>query len=225
MDSVSFSVQRGEIVSLVGGPGSGNSVLTRMIAALILPSSGRISVAGRDTRSAAHFVKMSTTFIGEQHPLCEEMTARENVAFFVRLVDPHRVLSGDDICNALRHAGVTERALGQKGRDLPNPTRVLVWLAIAMLRGSAVVVADRPIAQASSRAIDDLRESLRLMAQTDRAIVLSTSDTLFAGNVSDRVMMIGLGRKTAEFSGSQLLHKRISELNSDFADKLAHDKS
>lgn len=84
--SVSFSIQKGEVVGLLGENGAGKTTLLRMIATLLAPTQGSISVASYDTRKQPMEVKKSIgVLFGGETGLYERLTAMENLEYFAML--------------------------------------------------------------------------------------------------------------------------------------------
>jgi ABC-2 type transport system ATP-binding protein len=85
VDSLSFTVNRGEIFGIVGPDGSGKSTLLRMISSILLPNSGRIVINGVDVQKNPIAVKERLAYMPQRFGLYEDLTVEENIFFFGRL--------------------------------------------------------------------------------------------------------------------------------------------
>ena len=82
---VSFTVEEGEYIALMGSNGAGKTTLLRMIAGLSRPSSGAVSIAGVDLRRAGPGLQRRIGFVSHESLLYPELTGRENLAFHAKL--------------------------------------------------------------------------------------------------------------------------------------------
>ena len=82
---LSFSLGEGEILGIVGPNGAGKTTTLKMIATLIRPTAGRISIAGLDPMKEEIEVKRRIGFLPEESPLYEQMTVKDYLIFFAEL--------------------------------------------------------------------------------------------------------------------------------------------
>jgi len=85
VDSLDFEVRKGEIFGIVGPDGAGKSTLLRMIAGIMLPSSGSIIVNGMDVLKERAVIKENLAYMPQKFGLYEDLTVEENIRFFGRL--------------------------------------------------------------------------------------------------------------------------------------------
>lgn len=85
LKSVSFTINKGEIVGLVGKNGAGKSTLLKIIALLIKPSNGNLLLFGNEIKEDSHLIKQDIEIILNQSFFYSELTGRENLAFFYKL--------------------------------------------------------------------------------------------------------------------------------------------
>ena len=93
VDSLSFNVRKGEIFGIVGPDGAGKSTLLRMMAGIMIPSSGNIIIDGIDVEHNRFKIKESLAYMPQRFGLYEDLTVEENIRFFGRLFG----VSGKDI--------------------------------------------------------------------------------------------------------------------------------
>lgn len=83
--SVSFSLQTGKTLALLGANGAGKTTLLRILATLAKPSSGQVTVLGRDVAHDAASLRHLIGYVGHQPHVYDDLTVRENLLFFARM--------------------------------------------------------------------------------------------------------------------------------------------
>jgi len=193
VDGVSLSVAPGEIVALYGPSGSGKTTLLLMIATLLEPTSGNISIAGRDVsslteREASQFRLSELGFIRQNFDLLPGVSAIDNAVLkllkTVRWRDAHR-----QITPLLERLGLGER-LAHRAETLSMGERQRVMIARALSTEPSLLLADEPTGSLDSQRSREVLELLReLCRERQVAIVLVSHDPLAAG-YADRVFAL-----------------------------------
>jgi osmoprotectant transport system ATP-binding protein len=207
VDEVSFTVERGSITVIVGTSGSGKSTLLRMINRLIEPSSGRVLLDGRDTRSEpAHLLRRRIGYVIQGYGLFPHRTVFENIATVPRLLgwDTARIearvrellteFSLDPATYA--HALPYQLSGGQQQR---------VGVARALAAEPVVLLMDEPFG-----ALDPI---IRAKAQADLLDIQGRFGTTVVLVTHDMDEAFMLGDRVAVMSGGRLLqYDRPAEL-------------
>jgi putative ABC transport system ATP-binding protein len=193
VDGVSLSVQAGEMVALYGPSGSGKTTLLLMIATLLEPTSGTVSIAGRDVsslseREASQFRLSQLGFIRQNFDLLPGVSAIDNAILKllknVRWRDAHR-----QITPLLERLGLGQR-LGHRAETLSMGERQRVMIARALSTEPSLLLADEPTGSLDSQRSRDVLELLReLCRERNVAVVLVSHDPLAAG-YADRVFAL-----------------------------------
>jgi ABC-2 type transport system ATP-binding protein len=185
---VSLSVSAGEIVTLLGPNGAGKTTTMRMLAGLILPTSGRISINHIDlTEAAAGLARGAVGLLTEAPGLWERLTVRFNLLTYARLHglrDPH-----GRVDETLRIVDLLDRADDLAG-TLSKGLKQRVAIARALLHRPPVLLLDEPTSgldPASARHIRDLILTLR---SEGRAVLVSTHNLAEAEQLSDRIAVL-----------------------------------
>lgn len=147
VDGVSLSVSGGELVALYGPSGSGKTTLLMLIAGLLLPDSGCVTVAGREIsklseRERAHFRREQLGFIRQSLDLIPGVRADDNAALKL-LATSGRRDAQRNIEPLLQRLGLDGRAL-QRAEQLSMGERQRVMIARALSTGPKLVLADEP---------------------------------------------------------------------------------
>ncbi len=197
VDGVSLHVRPGEMVALYGPSGSGKTTLLLMVATLLEPTSGRVSIAGRDVscmseREASHFRLSELGFIRQNFDLLPGVSAIDNAVLkllkSVRWREAHR-----QIAPLLERLGLGER-LGHRAETLSMGERQRVMIARALSTGPSLLLADEPTGSLDSqRSREVLELLLELCRERNVATVLVSHDPLAAG-YADRVFALRDGR-------------------------------
>jgi putative ABC transport system ATP-binding protein len=197
VDGVSLSVAPGEMLALYGPSGSGKTTLLLMVATLLRPTAGSVSIDGRDVsslteREASHFRLQQLGFIRQNFDLLPGVSAIDNAILkllkSVRWRDARR-----QITPLLERLGLAER-LSHRAETLSMGERQRVMIARALSTEPSLLLADEPTGsldtQRSREVLDLLRELCR---ERGVAVVLVSHDPLAAG-YADRTYALRDGK-------------------------------
>jgi len=195
-------VPRGRTVTVMGGSGSGKTVLLRLVAGLIKPDRGRIRVLGVDTtplrEDALLPVRRRMGVVFQGAALFDSLTVYENVAYPLR---EHARLAEPEVAARVRRllervglrAGDVE---GKLPAELSGGMRKRVGIARALVLGPELVLYDEPTAgldPTNARLITELIEGLKADGASESAMIV-THDFEFARAVSDQIAVLIDGR-------------------------------
>ncbi len=189
---VTFRVDAGEVVGLLGHNGAGKSTTMRMLAGALRPSSGRAIVEGYDSTTIE--ARSRIGWLPEVPPLTDELTVREQLAFAVGL----RGLERSEVDRALQRCDLADVAR-QLNATLSKGTKQRVGLAQALLGDPRVVLLDEPTAGMDPKQSASLRDLVRSLSPT-RAIVLSTHLLHEVTALCTRVVLVRAGRVVVDES-------------------------
>jgi len=185
---LSLSVQAGEIVALLGPNGAGKTTTMRMLAGLILPDAGTITVAGTVvSRDTANQARRSIGLLTETPGLWERLTVRANLLTYARL---HELDNPDSqVTRVLDLVGLADRA-GDIAGKLSKGLKQRAAIARALIHRPPVVLLDEPTSgldPASARHVRDLIGELR---RDRRAVLVSTHNLSEAEQLADRIAVL-----------------------------------
>jgi ABC-2 type transport system ATP-binding protein len=143
VDRVSFEVQEGEIFGFLGPNGAGKTTTIKMLAGLVLPSSGEGWVAGHDIMKETAAIQSSIGYMSQLFSLYSDLTVEENLAFFARLYGVTGSRRKERIEWALEMAGLSDRSSRLTG-ELPLGHKQRLALGSAVLHEPPVLFLDEP---------------------------------------------------------------------------------
>jgi ABC-2 type transport system ATP-binding protein len=203
VDGVSLEVAKGEIHGFLGPNGAGKTTTIRMIAGLLKPSAGRVTIAGRDLAREPEAAKRELGFIPDRPFLYEKLTAAEFLRF-------HGGLYG------LEGAPVAERAQEllelfelTKWKDelvesFSHGMKQRLVMCSAFLHRPQAVLVDEPMVGLDPRGARLIKDVFRVMSRKGVAILMSTHTLEVAQDLCDRISIIQGGRIIARGTVSEL---------------------
>jgi len=199
---LSFSIEKGEIVGLLGLNGAGKTTALRVLACDLLPSSGTVMVDGIDVVDQPHEVRRRIGYLPDTPPLYGEMTVHEFLVFAARL----RGLSASDADGRAR--SVEEAAQLEGVRDelissLSHGFRQRVGIAQAVVHRPRLLILDEPISGLDPVQIVEMRQLLRTL-RGEHTIVLSSHILTEISETCDRLLVLGEGRIVAAGTEEEL---------------------
>ena len=196
VDDVSFSVEKGEFVAIIGPSGSGKSTLLHILGGVDRPTSGKVYMNGQDVyaqneEQLAIFRRRQVGLIYQFYNLIPVLNVVENMTLPV-LMDGRKV--NDERLNAL--LGVL--GLNDRRMNLPNELsggqQQRVSIGRALMNAPAVVLADEPTGNLDSKNSQEIVELLKLSNKKyDQTLIIITHDENIALQ-SDRIIAIEDGR-------------------------------
>jgi len=206
VNEVSFSLEAGEVVGLMGDNGAGKSTLVKMIAGNFLPTSGKMLMDGREIvlHRPAEARRHGIEIVHQDLALCNNLTAAANV-FLGR-----EMRRGVGPLSVLDYAGMYKRA-GELFAELKSETRPrdlikqmsggqrqAVAIARTMLSDAKIVLMDEPTAAISVRQVAEVLNHIQQLRDQGIAIVLISHRMPDVFSVSDRIVVLRRGRKVAD---------------------------
>lgn len=227
VSNISLSIRSGEILSLLGPNGAGKTTTVKMIAGLVLPTSGTAKVMGYDVVSERQkAVRHIGAVLEGARNLYWRLSAIENLRYFgnLRLVPPKelknrtkKLLSMFDLTqHQHKEVGKFSRGMQQK-----------LAIAVALLHDPDVLLLDEPTLGLDVKSARQLESAIvEFVKQKGKAVILTTHMMDLAEKLADTVYVIHQGRKVASGPTAELLHqydyqKHITEIR--VAGKVAHE--
>jgi sodium transport system ATP-binding protein len=199
LTGVTLEVREGEAVALLGANGAGKSTLLKILATLLLPTTGSATLAGSDVTKDSRQVRRQLGYhAGTDHGFYPRLSARQNLLFFSRLNQLPATLADERIA-ALAKQFRLEEVLDRQLRTLSTGTVQRVSLVRALLHQPRVLLLDEPTRSLDAVAAAEFRRFLQTeILKNGKTSVLFASHTLAEVDLlADRVAIIDRGRLLA----------------------------
>lgn len=206
---VDLHVTEGEFMSLVGPNGAGKSTLMRIIATLLQPTDGEVSVGGWVFPKHAAKVRRHLGLVSHQPLLYRDLTAAENLEFFARLYQLDDIQ--ERVLAALRKVGLFARQRDPVAGFSRGMVQRLT-IARATLHEPDVLLLDEPYTGLDQDAASLLDSLLRQESELGRTILLITHDLGHGLEQSDRIAILNNGRIAAVQDSTRLSVPEFIEL-------------
>jgi len=165
---VSFAIEHGEIVGLLGPNGSGKSTIFRMLTGYLVPTSGRIEVAGHDVVADSLAVRRVISYVPEDAPLYDHMRVGEFLHFMANLKGL-RGAAVDAAAERLDLTGVMSLLTGKLSRGF----RQRVSIAQALLGNPQLLVLDEPTSGLDPHQVIAVRDLIQSLAGNHTVLIAS----------------------------------------------------
>jgi gliding motility-associated transport system ATP-binding protein len=206
VDEVSFRVQRGEIIGLLGPNGSGKTTIMRILTGFFPPTSGSAKVGGLDVEGESIGVRRLIGYLPESVVLYPDIPVERYLRFCGEVKDLRAAKLRDRIEAVIKAAGLGEVRKREIGK-LSKGFRQRVGLAQALIAEPALLILDEPTVGLDPNHVIDIRNLIREL-RGHSTILLSTHILHEVSVVCDRVIIIDRGKIIAEDT-AEALHRRI----------------
>lgn len=193
------SIERGEIIGLLGLNGAGKTTTLRILACDLLPTSGKVLVGGADVVERPDLVKQKVGYLPDRPPLYEDLSVNDYLTFAARLRGVPSSRTAKLVAEAveLTELGdVSKKVIGA----LSHGYKQRVGIAQAIVHAPDFVVLDEPISGLDPVQIVEMRELVKNL-KGEHTVVLSSHILSEISETCDRIMVIKSGK--IEWSGTE----------------------
>lgn len=216
---VNFTVNKGEVVCLIGSSGSGKSTLLRCINLLETPSGGEIIYKGENILDEKHDIKKYRTHLGmvfQQFNLFNNHNVLKNCT-----VGQQKVLNRskeEAKANALKFLKIVgmDQYVNAKPSQLSGGQKQRVAIARALAMDPEVMLFDEPTSALDPEMVGEVLKVMRQLADEGHTMLIVTHEMEFAREVSDRVVFMDKGVIVEEGSPEQVLVNPKQERTKEF---------
>ncbi len=218
VNSISFTVNSGEIVGFLGPNGAGKSTTMKMLTCFIPQTAGKASVCGFDTEKNSIDVRRNIGYLPEHNPLYPEMYVKEYLEFAARL---NGMKNADKRIEEM--IGITGLTLERRKKigQLSKGYRQRVGLAQAMLHNPKVLIMDEPTSGLDPNQLAEVRNLIKNIGK-EKTVILSTHIMQEVQAICSRVIIINKGKIVADDSvdGIQAQQKGTTIIQVEFKENV-----
>ena len=198
LNDVSFTVNRGEFVGIMGASGSGKSTLLNCVSTIDSATSGTIRINGQDVTRMKHaklsqFRREELGFIFQDSNLLDTLTARENIALPLTIVRTNSAEISTRVQDVAARLSISQ-VLDKYPYQMSGGQQQRVAAARALVTDPTMIMADEPTGALDSKSARLLLESLEALNRRLRATVLMVTHDSFAASYTSRVLFIRDGK-------------------------------
>ena len=219
LKDISFSVQAGEVVTIIGSSGSGKSTLLRCVNLLEKPTSGEILYNGKNILDEDTNIYEYRTHLGmvfQQFNLFNNLNVLENCT-----VGPIKVLKkskeeAEEIAKGFLEKVGMSAYLNARPRQLSGGQKQRVAIARALSMQPDVLLFDEPTSALDPEMVKEVLETMKSLAHTGLTMIIVTHEMEFARDVSDRVIFMDKGVIAEEGTAEQIFTNPQKERTKEF---------
>jgi len=207
VDNISFNIESGEFVALLGTSGSGKSSLLNLIAGLDTPTSGSVAVAGRDLarmsrEELARYRRSTVGMVFQAFNLVPAMTVLENVELPMRFAEVPREHRMGRARSALERVGLGHR-LNHRPSELSGGEQQRASLARALVNAPLLLLADEPTGNLDSRTGTEIMALINSVHSEGTTVLMVTHERSLAERYASRFIFLRDGKLVAENESSE----------------------
>ncbi|WP_373778056.1 lipoprotein-releasing ABC transporter ATP-binding protein LolD [Glaesserella sp.] len=194
LNNVSFSMNAGELVAIVGSSGSGKSTLLHTLGGLDQPSDGEVFIKGQSlqklsSNALAKLRNQHLGFVYQFHHLMADFSALENVMMPMLIGNQNKTEAKDRAEKMLQAVGLAHR-ITHRPSALSGGERQRVAIARALVNNPALVLADEPTGNLDQKTTESIFELIQRLNQEQQiAFLLVTHDLNLANKLNRRLIM------------------------------------
>ena len=205
VQGLSFRIGPGEVLGLVGPNGAGKTTTIRSLAGIIIPSGGRIRIAGRDLAEDPVGAKAQLAFIPDEPHLFEYLTVEEHLRFIGRLYGVTDV--GARIPGLLDELDLSEKRASLPG-ELSRGMKQKLAIACGLLHEPKALLLDEPLTGLDPVGIRRMKATIMRRAAAGSAVILSSHLLHLVEEICTRLLVLQHGRVVAFGTMAEIIASR-----------------
>jgi len=206
---VDFEVHPGECFGFLGPNGAGKTTTMKMIYGAVIPTDGKLDVAGLDVRGWEREIKRRIGVVPQENNLDDDLKVRENLLVYGRYYDLPRKLARQRADELLEFVQLTEKADSQV-EQLSGGMKRRLLIARSLINDPEIVVLDEPTTGLDPQARHLVWDRLRELTAEGKTLLLTTHYMEEAARLCDRLVIMENGLIIAEGSPEELVEQHVS---------------
>jgi ABC-2 type transport system ATP-binding protein len=210
VDSISFSINKGEIVGFLGPNGAGKTTVMRILSGFINDYEGEVIINEKSVSDFPVEIKKSIGYLPEHNPLYTDMYVKEYLLFHASIYK----VSKEKINEIIKEVGLSSHE-SKKIKELSKGYRQRLGLATAFLHDPDVLILDEPTTGLDPNQLIEIRELIKKTAK-DKIVLFSTHIMQEVEAVCNRVIIINKGQIVTDQSLSNLKNNQEQVVSVEF---------
>ncbi|MBS8240113.1 amino acid ABC transporter ATP-binding protein [Marinobacter lipolyticus] len=226
LDGIDLTIEKGEIVVVIGPSGTGKSTLLRCINFLEQPTAGTMSVGdltvdvNRASRADILAMRRRTAFVFQNYALFANKTALQNIAERLLVVDRWpKAKAYQRARDILERIGLADKADAYPA-SMSGGQQQRVGIGRAMAAGAEVILFDEPTSSLDPEWVEEVLGLMKQLAAERQTMMVVTHEMSFARDVADRVIFIDGGRIVEQGPPDEIFHHPQDPRTQDFLKKI-----
>ncbi|RLS51965.1 MAG: LPS export ABC transporter ATP-binding protein [Planctomycetota bacterium] len=207
VDGVSFTVDAGEIVGILGRNGAGKTTSFRMAIGMIAPESGSVEFDGRDVTRLPMYqhARAGMGYLAQEPSVFQRLTCEQNLMAILQTL-PMTGAERTDRCNALLAQFGLEHKRRDEARTCSGGERRRLEIARALVTDPRLILLDEPFAAVDPHTVEELQGEVRRLADTGIGILVTDHNVQQTLRICDRAYIIHEGRNLRDGAPKDIIN-------------------
>lgn len=203
---ISFDIPRGEVFGFIGPNGAGKSTTIKVLATLIRPDAGRVTIGGREIVRYERRIRRQIGYMPDFFGVYEDMTVREYLYFFAAAYRLPPASRRDMVGSVLELTDLTEK-IDAPVDALSRGMKQRLGLARVLLHDPELILLDEPASGLDPRARIEIRELLKELRNMGKTLLISSHILSELAQLATRIGIIEAGKMVAQGSVGEVYEK------------------
>ncbi len=207
VDGVSFTVDAGEIVGILGRNGAGKTTSFRMAIGMIAPESGSVEFDGRDVTRLPMYqhARAGMGYLAQEPSVFQRLTCEQNLMAILQTL-PLSGAERTDRCNALLAQFGLEHKRRDEARTCSGGERRRLEIARALVTDPRLILLDEPFAAVDPHTVEELQGEVRRLADTGIGILVTDHNVQQTLRICDRAYIVHEGRNLRDGAPKDIIN-------------------
>lgn len=223
LKGINFTIEKGQVVTLIGPSGSGKSTILRCINLLEQPTKGQVFIEGKDItvpKTDVQAIRKDIGMVFQHFNLFPHMTVMENMTYAPMKVNKRSKAEAEaKAMELLKLVGLTDKARAYPGK-LSGGQKQRIAIARALAMEPKIMLFDEPTSALDPEMVKEVLEVIKGLAHTGITMALVTHEMGFAREVSDRICFIDGGLILEDATPDQFFSNPETERARSFLEKV-----
>lgn len=198
LNNINFSINKGEIIALMGASGSGKSTLLNLISGLDTATSGEIlfenkNICKMKSKELANFRKENLGFIFQDYNLIETLTASENIAIALTMNKNLHTEIDEKISNIMKLLNISNLK-DKLPSNLSGGEKQRIACARALIKNPTLILADEPTGALDSKSAELLLETFNNINKKLGTTIFMVTHDIFTASCCNKVLFLEMGK-------------------------------